>query len=129
MILSPTILQSEPAPLQINCKFLTKWGVVSKFYIFYLLIFECSTPTPHTHTHLQIPTLPPTYSPLHPTFPPLFNIFSPPTIIFTHIFYPVPPYTIYFPLFPPTINVVSQFSLELPMQHMKNKILFALCDY
>lgn len=86
MILSPTILQSEPAPFQINCKFLSKWGVVSKFYIFYLLIFECSTPTPHTHTHPQIPTFPPPYSPLHPTFPPLFNTISPPTIIFTHIF-------------------------------------------
>ena len=68
MILSPTILQSEPAPFQINCKFLSKWGVVSKFYIFYLLIFECSTPTPPIYTHPQIPTLSPSYSPLFPHY-------------------------------------------------------------
>ena len=95
MILSPTILQSEPAPFQINCKFLSKWGVVSKFYIFYLLIFECSTPTPHTHTHLQISTLSPTYSPLHPTFPHYLTPFPHPLsflltffTLFHHIPYP-----------------------------------------
>lgn len=76
MILSPTILQSEPAPFQINCKFLSKWGVVSKFYIFYLLIFECSTPTPHTthtykfqHFHHLIPHFTPPFPHFLTLFP------------------------------------------------------------
>ena len=84
MILSPTILQSEPAPFQINCKFLSKWGVVSKFYIFYLLIFECSTPTPPIYTHPQIPTLSPSYSPLFPHYLTPF----PHSLSFLPIFFP-----------------------------------------